>query len=127
MPIVNLVLQAEVNGHPFPSSPFLQSMEVDQIQVISVQMPVTLVDVYQTIPTIDSFTSLAMLLLQNPDAQLIYRFQGQSDSGLVVPAGGMVLISGAMLDSGAASNVLCNNSSSNGPATIVGFAAMVAS
>jgi hypothetical protein len=127
MPIVNLVLQAEINGHPFPSSPFLQTMDVDQIQVISVMMPVTLVDVYATIPTVDTFTSLAMLLLQNPDAQVIYRFQGQTDAGLVVPAGGMVLISGAMIDSGAGSNVLCNNSSSNGPATIVGFAAMASS
>jgi hypothetical protein len=37
----------------------------------------------------------------------------------------MILISGAMLDSGAGTNVLVNNSNSNTAATITGFVATI--
>lgn len=127
MPNVEIIITAEVDGHPLPSSPFIQtSGVVTQVQAISVQKSVDQPNVFATIPTVDSFTSIFMLLLMNPDAQLVYRFQGQADAGLIVPAGGMVLISGAQIDSGAGSNVLVSNSNSNSPATIVGFVATTA-
>ena len=126
MPAVNVVITCEIDGHPIPSSPFLQIGNIAQIQAINVQMPVTGTTQFVVIPTVDTFTSIGMLLLMNPDADLMYRFNGQTDQGLEVLAGGLVLISGSNLDSGAGSNILCNNSSSNGPATIIGFVGMSA-
>jgi hypothetical protein len=126
MPQVQIIIEAGIDGHPLPGSPFIQqSTVVTQVQAISVQKGVDLPNVFATIPTVDAFENIYILLLLNPDAQLIYRFQGQTDAGVVVPAGGMILISGAMIDSGAGTNVLVNNSNSNTAATITGFVATI--
>jgi hypothetical protein len=127
MPDVNIVIQTEIDGHPLPSSPFIQLPDgITQVQAFSVLKTVDAVNSFATIPTVDSFTSIAILLLANPDAELIYRFNGQTDAGIVVPAGGLVMVSGALIDSGAGTNVLVNNSASNSPATIYGFVATTA-
>jgi hypothetical protein len=126
MPQVQIIIEASIDGHPLPGSPYIQqSAVVTQVQAISVQKGVDLPNVFATIPTVDAFEDIYILLLLNPDAQLVYRFQGQTDAGVVVPAGGMILISGAMLDSGAGTNVLVNNSNSNTAATITGFVATI--
>ncbi len=127
MPAVVIQITSEIDGHPLPSSPFIQIPDgITQVQAFSVLKTVDGVGSFATIPTVDSFTSIAVILLANPDAELIYRFNGQTDAGIVIPAGGLIMLSGAMLDSGAGTNVLVNNSVSNSPATIYGFVATTA-
>lgn len=121
MPVVNLVLTAEINGARVDGSPFTQIMELfgEQARGFTTLKPVDTVGVYAVIPGIDDLTAISVLLLSNPDAELIYRFAGQTNAGLTVPAGGLLLLSGASLEDG----VLVNNSSSGAAATIVGMVA----
>jgi hypothetical protein len=123
MPTLTCVVQMEIDGHPIPNSPFIQTFTVTQAQTLNVQKAVDSAGSYATIPTVDAIAALTALLLQNPDAQLVYRFNNQSDAGVTVPAGGLVIILGANINSGAATNVKVSNSDSGAVATIQGLAA----
>lgn len=123
MPSIQIVIQAEIDGHPVPNSPFIQVFDIDEFQSINVQKGVDLPGAYGVVPGADAFTVVQALLLANPNAEVIYRFNGQSDAGLVVQAGGLVLICNTNLTAGALTNVTVNNSQTNSPATISGFVA----
>src|SRR5260221_3083033 len=109
---VQITVELTLDGHPLPGSPFTQILDVLDYQVLNVRKSIDAVGVFAPIPTVDALTPISALLLWNPDAELIYRFAGQTDAGLTVPAGGLVLLSNVDIEAGATLNVGADNSSS---------------
>lgn len=123
MPSLEVIVTASLDGHPLPGSPFTQILAVLSYQTISVKKSVDAEGVFTTIPTVDALTPLCLVLLTCPDAQLVYRVNGQTDSGITIPAGGLLLVSNSDIGSGATTNLEVSNSSSGAVATIQGVIA----
>jgi len=118
MASVSIVVQLELDGKPLPGSPFTQILDVDDYQSINVRKSVDAIGTFTTIPTVDAIDNIQALLLTNPDAEMQYRLNGQTDSSITVEAGGLILFSNC-----SGSSILASNSSSGMPATLIGFVA----
>lgn len=118
MASVSIVVQLEIDGVPLPGSPFTQILSVEDYQAVNVRKGVDAVGTFTTIPTIDAIDNIQALLLTNPDAEMQYRLNGQTDSSITIEAGGLILFSNC-----AGSSILASNSSSGAVATLIGFVA----
>lgn len=116
--VINVVLELLEDGHPATDSPFVSTALVEQWQTLNVQKSVDLPGVYAPIPTVAAFPIIQALLFFNIDQDVTYRVQGQTDSGIPVAAGGMLLLMNPNIDVERL-NILVNNP--DAPATIVGF------
>lgn len=107
MPTLELSVTAKLNGVPIAGSPFIRRVSVDEIQQFATEQATG--GGYATLP-ITSLDQLNFLLLQ-PDQTLTIRLSGQSDQGLVLNAGGLLLICDATIAATASTNATTSNAS----------------
>lgn len=65
---------------------------------------------YASLP-VGELATLQLLLLENIDQAVTVRLNGQSDAGILLTAGGLLLMLGGSLTDGAATNATVDNSS----------------
>lgn len=111
MAIVKTTVMQEIDGIPVPGSPYVREDDVDESQVFSYEEAN---DGDETTFSVVPMAQLATIktLFIKPDQEVTIRLDGQTDSGIKVAAGGILVIAGATIDSGAgASNCSANNNS----------------
>jgi len=64
-----------------------------------------------TVVSPSQLSSILQLVVLTADQELTWRFDGQSDAGIVVGEGGIILMAGVTIDAGTATNVKVNNNS----------------
>jgi len=118
---LKIVLSVEKDGVPVAGFPFVRRLVVDELQEFAYEQAnhgdaVT----FSAVPA-DQLGEIQVLVLRS-DKLVTLRLDGQSDAGIVVNAGGLVLLVDADVDAGAgASNAKLNNNS-GATATIRGLA-----
>lgn len=121
MPNLKLSIQLEIDGNPVSGFPLVRRITVDELQQYQYEEPddgdtVT----FSALPA-DQIASIQALLVQT-DQEITLRFDGQSDAGIVLNSGGIILILDGTIDAGAgASNAKVNNNSGT-IANLKGFA-----
>lgn len=108
MPLLRVVILASLDGEGVSGFPLVRRLTVDETQGFQVDKPGTADATYSAVPT----GELATLqhLIFTTDTAVTLRLNGQSDAGIVLGAGGVVLLLGATLTAGAATNATVNNS-----------------
>lgn len=121
---VVIVVEADVDGTPIPGSPFMVPVTSRALaQAFSVKKTQDLPGSYAQIPVVDAIAVIEALILSNPAAKMKYRFQGQSDAGLAMDAGGIVVLAKTQLNDGKTTNVKASNSDTGSSEVIEGFVA----
>lgn len=112
MPTFKLTLHLEKDGVLLPEFPVVRRLEVDESQSAR----------YEQADDADSGTFDAMPTAQMSEVQMAYitgdqqttiRVDGQSDAGIVLNSGGLLLIFNADIDAGASTNLTINNASNS--------------
>lgn len=108
MPIYKAKLEIERDGTLLPGFPMVRRLEVDERQEGDVEEADDADSgVFNALPT--SSLSTVQFLFLTSDQQVTIRLDGQSDAGIVLNAGGFLLISNATIDAGASTNATINN------------------
>lgn len=120
MPVLEVTVNAKLDGIPLSGFPAIRRAEVAEAQVIDVQK--TGGDVsYVSIPSLDAIPAINVLVLRS-DGPLGVRLNAQSDSGIVLNRGGMIVLFDVVIDAGAGTNVKVSNTNAP-PVTLRGVAA----
>jgi len=123
MPVVEVEVHVRVDGQMQPGFPLTRSLTVSQWQGIGVQKSGADGASYVGLPTVDALTEIDFLILK-ADQVMGFRFQNQSDAGLVMNASGLMILIDCKLTSGATTNLKVNNNSGS-TANVKGIAAQV--
>jgi len=107
MPTLRISVQLDLDGQPLPGTPLVRRLELDEAQTFDVEQATGGGFVAIQAAAIASIQAL----LLRADRQVTVRLDGQTDAGLVLNAGGLVLIFDATIDAGAATNVTVDNAS----------------
>lgn len=111
MSVLRVRIEVELDGAPVPGFPLVRRLQVDEAQVFAYEKAndgdaVTFV----AVPA-DQLAEVQGLVLRS-DRQVTLRLDGQSDAGIVVNAGGVVVLLDVDVDAGAgAANAKLNNNS----------------
>ena len=108
MPSLKVSLNLELNGVSISGYPVVKRLELDESQSFRYEKVDDTDGVtFVTLP-IDQMTTIQALLVET-DQQLTFRFDGQTDAGILLNAGGLILIMDATLDASATTNATVNN------------------
>lgn len=107
MPTFEVTVTIKQDGVTLAGSPFIRRVVVDEIQSFSTEQASG--GGYATLPT--TFLDTLNLLLLMPDQTVTVRFSNQSDQGLVLNAGGLLLLADVAVNSGASTNATTTNAS----------------
>ena len=107
MPTLEIIINVKEDGVVKPGFPRVRRISLDEIQTFRVESATG--GGFVTLP-ITSIDEIQALILQS-DQQVTVRLDGQSDAGLVLNAGGLLIILDADIDASAATNVLVSNAS----------------
>ncbi len=108
MPTLKATVNLELNGVSISGYPVVKRLELDESQEFR----------YEKVDDTDGVTFIAMPTGQidsiqaiaiQADQQLTFRFDGQTDAGILLNAGGLILIIDATIDAAAATNATVNN------------------
>lgn len=110
MPVLKMTLNMELDGVPVSGFPKIRRLSVDESQ----QFRYEEADdgdttTFSALPT-DQLAEIQALCVE-ADQVLTYRFDGQSDAGVTVNAGGLLLFFNVDIDAGASTNATVNNNS----------------
>lgn len=108
MPVFELTLSLKQNGVEVFGTPIRRRLEVDESTGV-VEYEKATGGGYAALPT--SIMDELNLLVVRTDKAVTLRLDGQSDAGLALQAGGLVIIVDADIDAGATTNVTVDNSS----------------
>ena len=121
MPTLKATVNLEMDGISISGYPKVRRLELDESQQFR----------YEKVDDTDGVTFLAVptgeiaiiqVLAIEADQQLTFRFDGQTDAGILLNAGGFILIVDATIDASATTNVRVNNNVQP-TANIIGIAA----
>lgn len=115
--VLEVQVTAKLNGRLLPNFPQYRRVQVDEVQQFSVEQATG--GGYQTIQSTQVGTVQALLL--NPSTIVTVRFNGQSDGGLVLNAGSLLLVLDALLANVSSSNNVTVDNSSGSLALLVGL------
>lgn len=123
MSSLELSVMLRRDGIPSPGFPVTRRIEVDEIQSFKYEKAADNDAVtFAAVPADQVATIQALLVRASKTVTL--RLDGQTDAGIVINAGGMVLLLDVTIDAGAgASNAKINNPDDADVALIEGFAA----
>lgn len=107
MPVLDLSLSVKLDGQSLAGSPFVRRVTIDEIQQFATEQATG--GGYATLP-ITSLDQVSVLLLQ-PTQQVTVRLSAQSDQGIVLNAGGILLICDATIAAAASTNATTSNAS----------------
>lgn len=116
--VLDVTVTVKRNGRDVPGFPYSKRMLVDEVQQFSYEKATG--GGYETLPTTQIATIQALILA--PDQALTVRLDGQSDAGIALNAGGLLLVLDSTTDAGASTNNTIDNSSGS-TANIVGLGA----
>lgn len=107
MPTLEAVVILKQDGQILPGYPISRKVTVDETQQFAVESATG--GGYVTLP-ITSLDQVNALVLQ-PTQQVTVRFSAQSDQGLILNAGALLVIIDSAIAAAAATNVTANNGS----------------
>jgi hypothetical protein len=100
MPTLKLTVQADLDGVPLSGFPVVRRVHVAEVQAFeTLQAPTG-----EFLPLPLSELSRVAALILRSDQVIVLRLNGQSDMGINMEAGGMVVLFDVALDAGAAVN-----------------------
>lgn len=111
MPILKLLVDLEVDGVPLAGFPIIRRLTVDEMHIFDYEKvddpnPTT----FTTLPA-DQLAEIQALLVRS-DKTVTVRLDGQTDAGIVINPGGLILLLDVDIDAGAgAPNAKINNDS----------------
>lgn len=107
---LEVTIQATLDGDPIPGFPSRKSITVDESTLFTYEHANDGdTTTFTTIPGSKLATVQALLL--KSDQAVTVRLDGQSDAGIVLSAGGILIILDATIDAGATTNATINNNS----------------
>lgn len=121
MPTLKATINLELDGVSIAGFPVVKRLELDESQQFR----------YEKVDDTDGVTFIAVptgqidsiqALVVQADQQLTFRFDGQTDAGILLNAGGLILVMDATIDANAATNMTVNNNVQP-TANIIGLAA----
>ena len=120
MPSIKFTIQAEIDGVPLNGFPLVRRVSVAELQTFEYEEAndgntTTFSDI--PVGQLDSIQAL----LVRPDQQVNVRIDGQTDAGIIINAGGILLIIDGTNDAG--SNRARVNNNSGNTANLRGFGA----
>lgn len=107
MSVLEVTVTMKLDGQLMAGMPFVRRVTVDEVQQFMTEQATG--GGYATLP-VTSLDQLDVLLLQ-PSQQVTVRLSAQSDQGLVLNAGGFLLIVDAAIAAAAATNATTSNAS----------------
>lgn len=116
--ILDVTVTVKLNGRDVKGFPYQKRLVVDEVQQFAYEKATG--GGYETLPITQIATLQALVLA--PDQALTVRVDGQSDAGLVLNAGGLLLLLDSTTDAGASTNATIDNSSGS-TAVITGLGA----
>lgn len=114
MPQLKVTVLVELDGEPIAPFPYVRRLTVTEAQAFEFSKATG--GGYTALPT-EQIASLKALAVRATDQTVTVRLDAQSDAGILLSAGGLVLIVDATIDAGASTNATVDNSS--GSATIL--------
>ena len=109
MPVIEVTVQCTLDSKPLDGFPFTRRVEVSESQTINVQKVVD--GAYAALPTVDYIPSIGVLILRTDSGPFGVRLNAQSDAGISLNAGGLLIVVDGAIASGAATNVKVQNTS----------------
>lgn len=107
MPTLEVTVSVKLDGVPVAGFPVTRRREVDEAQQFAVERATGAG--YVTLGA-DDLDEIQVLVLRT-DQLVTVRLDGQTDAGLVLTAGGLLVLMDADIDAGVATNVLIDNDS----------------
>jgi hypothetical protein len=117
MPILRISVIAEVDGSPVPGFPLERRTSLFAGQSFHYQKaPDSDAGSFSPLPGDDAaFASLIQALMLRPDLPVTVRLNGQSDAGVMIQSGGLLLVLDGIINTAPGTRVRVNNGS---PATV---------
>lgn len=110
MPTLKATLTLEQNGVKLQGFPVVHRLEVDESQSpIYEQADDGDSGTFDAVPT--GQLGEVQVFYATADQQVTFRFDGQSDAGIVLNAGGFLMLFNVDMDAGATTNATINNAS----------------
>lgn len=106
MPSVKVTVNIERDGVAIAGYPVVKRIETDEYALLSTDK--TDDGDGTTFTQLSSLGSVQFAAVAS-DQQVTVRFDGQTDAGILLNAGGLILIMDAVIDAGAATNITVNN------------------
>lgn len=119
MPTIEIEVTVKRDGRPLEYLRTVRRIELDELQEFKYEKATG--GGFVALPT-SKLDEIQALVFQAVDQQVTLRLDGQSDAGIVLNAGGMVVILDADIDASAATNATVDNSSGS-TALLQGLAA----
>jgi hypothetical protein len=120
MPAFKATVALELDGVPLAGSPWVRRYELPELsQVSQEQADDGDATTFNAVQAAHLDTLRVVFLV--PDRQATFRFDGQTDGGLTMDAGGLVLLLGATIDAGAGADNASVNNNSGGTVTLRGL------
>lgn len=121
MPQLKITLTVEVDSQPVAGFPIVRRTQIAETQQFEIAKAAD--------NDVTTFTALQMVLAEvnalliRPDLPINLRFNNQTDAGIKVNAGGLLLLFDGKINSGATTNVKINNPDAALVATLRGLVA----
>ena len=116
MPEIRVTVQVEQDGQAVPGFPLVQRLTTEQ--VVTFAPYIKALGTFTSLP-IESVLTVQALIVRT-DVAATVRLDGQTDAGIPLQAGGLLLILNADIDAGAATNATISTAAD---ATVRGLAA----
>lgn len=107
MATIKVIVDVELDGKRLPGFPWIRRKEVNEAQQFDATRATG--GGYVALPTAEMAT--LQVLLVRADQAVTVRLDNQSDAGIELAAGGILIVADATIDAGAALNALLSNAS----------------
>ena len=123
MASVKVTVDVDVDGVRVEGFPLIRRISTDEIQHFDYEEAADNdTTTYSALPTAQ-IASIQALILRALEQPITLRLDGQTDAGLIINAGGLVVIIDGTIDDGAATNATVNNPDATDLSRLKGFAA----
>jgi len=123
MPSVKVVVDVEIDGVKVPGFPLTRRITVDEVQHFDYEEGADNdTTTYSALPTAQ-VASIQALILRPTEQPITLRLDAQTDAGIIINAGGLIVIVDATIDAGATTNATVNNPDASALSRLKGFAA----
>jgi len=122
MSSLKVTIDVELDGVKVQGFPFTRRLSVDEVQHFDYDEAAdNNTTTYSALPTAQ-VAAIQALVLRALEQPITLRLDGQTDAGLVINAGGIVVIVDATIDAGASTNATVNNPDATAVSRLKGFA-----
>ena len=123
MPNLKVTVQVEIDGVPLSGFPLVRRLEMDEAQQFNYEKAADGDTITFTALPAGELTAIQALIIRN-DIPVTVRLDNQTDAGIELNSGGLLLLVDATIDAGAgALNAKLNNPDATAAAIVKGVAA----